>query len=68
MNPRFAARLRWGAAFGLLLALAIIAKDVALGEWGELNLIKLLTLALTVCLSALIWAWLGRWMGGNGDA
>ena len=68
MKGDFASRLRWGFLVGLLIAGAIVVKDVVLGEWDELSLVKVLTLALTVLISAFTWAWLSGKIGRDSDA
>ena len=68
MKGDYATRLRWGFIFGLLIAAAVVAKDVLLGEWSELNPVKLLTLVLTVLISAFVWAWLSGKFGKDDDA
>lgn len=68
MKGDYVTRLRWGFVFGLLIATAVVAKDVLLGEWSELNPVKLLTLVLTVLISAFAWAWLSGKFGKDDDA
>ncbi len=66
MKGDYTTRLRWGFIFGLLIAIGVVAKDVALGEWDELGAVKILTLVLTVLISAFAWASLsGRFGGGD---
>ena len=68
MKGDFATRLRWGFLVGLLIAGGIVVKDVVLGEWDELGLVKILTLVLTVLISAFAWAWLSGKIGRDSDA
>lgn len=64
----YVSRLRWGFIVGLLIALGILAKDIVLGEWDELGPVKILTLVLTVLISAFAWAWLSGKFRRDGDA
>lgn len=68
MNGDYVSRLRWGFVFGLLIAGSIVVKDVLLGQWGDLTPVKLLTLVLTVLISAFAWAWLSGKFGRGDDA
>ncbi len=68
MKGDYVSRLRWGFVFGLLIALGVVAKDIVLGDWDQLGPIKILTLALTVLISAFAWAWLSGKFGRDDDA
>ena len=68
MKGDFISRLRWGLLVGLLIAGGIVVKDVVLGEWDELGPIKILTLILTILISAFAWAWLSGKIGRDSDA
>ncbi len=67
MTSPFAIRFRWGLVFGALITGGIVAKDILLGEWQGFDTVRMITLGLTIIISAAIWAWL---MGriGNRDA
>lgn len=67
MNSPFSIRFRWGLLVGALIAGGIVAKDIVLGEWQGFDTVRMVTLGLTIIISAAIWAWLtGRI--GNRDA
>lgn len=68
MKGDFATRLRWGFLVGLLIAGGIVVKDVVLGQWDALGPVKILTLVLTVLISAFAWAWLGGKIRKDSDA
>ncbi len=68
MKGDYATRLRWGFIVGLLIALGILAKDIVLGESDIFDPVRILTLVLTVLISAFAWAWLSGKFGKDDDA
>ncbi len=68
MSEGFAARLRWGLLVGLCVAGTLMAKDILFGEWQGFDSVRVVTLTLSIFITAFLWAWLAGRFGRRDDA